>query len=63
MPISDSELMAITIPSEADHSRSEATLGSSYDAKVIGMSQLNLLLSGGEGAAFEPPFPASDNYN
>jgi hypothetical protein len=31
-PITDSELMAITIPSDADHRRSEATLGCSYHA-------------------------------
>src|ERR1017187_908965 len=30
MPITDSDLMAITIPSDADHRRSEATLGCSY---------------------------------
>jgi hypothetical protein len=39
MPITDSDLMAITIPSDADHRRSEATLGSSYHAEVIGIRQ------------------------
>ena len=36
MPITHSDLMAITIPSDADHRRSEATLGCSYHAEVIG---------------------------
>jgi hypothetical protein len=31
--------MAITIPSDADHRRSEATLGCSYHAEVIGIRQ------------------------
>jgi len=31
--------MAITIPSDADHRRSEATLGISYHAEVIGIRQ------------------------
>jgi hypothetical protein len=35
----DSETMAITIPSDADHRRSEATLGCSYHAEVIGIRQ------------------------
>src|ERR1017187_1367879 len=39
MPITDSDLMAITIPSDADHRRSEATLGCSYHAEVIGIRQ------------------------
>jgi len=39
MPITHSDLMAITIPSDADHCRSEATLGCSYHAEVIGISQ------------------------
>jgi hypothetical protein len=39
MAITHSDLMAITIPSDADHRRSEATLGCSYHAEVIGMSQ------------------------
>jgi hypothetical protein len=39
MPITDSDLMAITIPSDADHRRSEATLSCSYHAEVIGISQ------------------------
>jgi hypothetical protein len=39
MPIADSDLMAITIPSDADRSRSEATLGCSYHAEVIGIRQ------------------------
>ena len=39
MPITHSDLMAITIPSDADHRRSEATLGSSYHAEVIGIRQ------------------------
>jgi hypothetical protein len=39
MPITDSDLMAITMPSDADHRRSEATLGCSYDAEVIGIRQ------------------------
>jgi hypothetical protein len=39
MPISNSDLMAITIPSDADHRRSEATLGCFYDAEVIGIRQ------------------------
>jgi hypothetical protein len=38
-PITNSELMAITIPSDADHRRSEATLGCSYHAEVIGIRQ------------------------
>src|ERR1022692_911 len=39
MPITHSDLMAITIPSDADHRRSEATLGCSYHAEVIGIRQ------------------------
>ena len=39
MPITDSELMAIRIPEEADRRRSEATLDCSYDAEVIGIRQ------------------------
>src|SRR4051794_4861329 len=39
MPITHSDLMAITIPSDADHRRSEATLGCSYLAEVIGIRQ------------------------
>jgi hypothetical protein len=39
MPITHSDLMAITIPSDADHRRSEATLGISYHAEVIGIRQ------------------------
>jgi hypothetical protein len=39
MPITNSDLMAITIPSDADHRRSEATLSCSYHAKVIGIRQ------------------------
>jgi hypothetical protein len=39
MPITHSDLMAITIPSDADHRRSEATLGCSYHAGVIGIRQ------------------------
>jgi hypothetical protein len=39
MPITDSDLMAITIPSDADHRRSEATLDCSYHAEVIGIRQ------------------------
>jgi hypothetical protein len=39
MPIIHSELMAITIPSDADHRRSEATPGCSYHAEVIGIRQ------------------------
>jgi serine/threonine protein kinase len=39
MPITNSELMAITIPKDADRSRSEATLGCSYHAEVIGIRQ------------------------
>jgi hypothetical protein len=39
MPITHSDLMAITIPSDADHRRSEATLSSSYHAGVIGIRQ------------------------
>jgi hypothetical protein len=38
-PITHSDLMAITIPSDADHRRSEATLGCSYHAGVIGIRQ------------------------
>ena len=38
-PISDSDLMAITIPSDADRRRSEATLGCLYHAEVIGIRQ------------------------
>jgi hypothetical protein len=38
-PITDSDLMAITIPSDADRRRSEATLGCSYHAEVIGIRQ------------------------
>src|SRR5205823_3305227 len=32
-------MMAITIPSDADHRRSEATLGISYHAELIGIRQ------------------------
>jgi hypothetical protein len=39
MPITDSDLMAITIPSDADRRRSEATLGCLYHAEVIGIRQ------------------------
>jgi len=39
MPITHSDLMAITIPRDADHRRSEATLGCSYHAEVIGIRQ------------------------
>jgi hypothetical protein len=39
MPITHSDLMAITIPSDADHRRSEATLGISNHDEVIGISQ------------------------
>jgi hypothetical protein len=39
MAITYSDLMAITIPSDGDHRRSEATLGNSYDAEVIGIRQ------------------------
>ena len=39
MPITHSDLMAITIPSDADHRRSEATLDCSYHAEVIGIRQ------------------------
>ena len=39
MPITQSDLMAITIPSDADHRRSEATLGISNHAEVIGIRQ------------------------
>jgi hypothetical protein len=38
-PITDSDLMAIAVPSDADHRRSEATLGCSYHAGVIGIRQ------------------------
>jgi hypothetical protein len=52
MPITDSDLMAITIPRDADHRRSEATLSCSYHAEVIGISQsfCGSVLSGGGGA-------------
>jgi len=39
MSIANSELMAITIPKDADRRRSEATLGCSYHAEVIGIRQ------------------------
>jgi hypothetical protein len=39
MPITNSELMAITIPKDADRRRSEATLDCSYHAAVIGIRQ------------------------
>ena len=39
MPITNSELMAITIPRDADHHRSEATLSYFHDAELIGISQ------------------------
>src|ERR1017187_7698047 len=39
IPISHSDLMAITIPSDVDPRRSEATLGCSYHAEVIGIRQ------------------------
>ena len=39
MPITDSDLMAITIPSDADRRRSEATLGSSMMLELIGIRQ------------------------
>jgi len=38
-PITDSDLMAITIPSDAERRRSEATLSCSYHAEVIGIRQ------------------------
>jgi hypothetical protein len=38
-PITHSDLMAINIPGDADHRCSEATLGSSYHAEVIGIRQ------------------------
>jgi len=38
-PITNSNLMAITIPIDAEHRRSEATLSSSYHAEVIGIRQ------------------------
>jgi hypothetical protein len=38
-PITDSDLMAITIPSDAERRRSEATLSCSYHARVIGIRQ------------------------
>ncbi|HUA58863.1 MAG TPA: hypothetical protein VML19_08930 [Verrucomicrobiae bacterium] len=47
MPIADSELMAITIPKDADRHRSEATLSCSYHAGVIGIRQ-SLCGSAGE---------------
>jgi hypothetical protein len=39
MPITHYDLMAITIPGDADHRRSEATLGCSYHAEAIGIRQ------------------------
>jgi hypothetical protein len=39
MAITYSDLMAITIPSDADRRRSEATLSCSYHAEVIAISQ------------------------
>lgn len=39
-PITDSEVMAITIPSDAERRRSEATLSCSYHAEMIGIRQL-----------------------
>ncbi len=39
MPITNSDLMAITIPKDADHRRSEATLDISNDAELIGIRQ------------------------
>jgi hypothetical protein len=39
MPITNSDLMAITIPRDADHRRSEATLDSFYHAGLIGIRQ------------------------
>jgi hypothetical protein len=39
MPITNSKLMAITIPKDADRRRSEATLGCSYHAELIGIRQ------------------------
>jgi len=47
MPIANSELMAITIPKDADRHRSEATLSCSYHAGVIGIRQ-SLCGSAGE---------------
>ena len=41
MPITHSDLMAITIPSDADHRRSQATLGIPNDEQVI--ASVNLL--------------------
>ena len=38
-PITDSDLMAIAIPSDAERRRSEATLSCSYHAAVIGIRQ------------------------
>ena len=50
MPITDSDLMAITIPSDADRRRSEATRGSSMMLELIGIRQCFCLLSGEGGA-------------
>lgn len=50
MPITDTDLMPITIPSGADRRRSEATLGSSNDAELIGIRQCLCPLSGEGGA-------------
>jgi hypothetical protein len=37
--ITDSDMKAITIPSDAEHRRSEATLGCTYHAEAIGIRQ------------------------
>jgi hypothetical protein len=50
MPIANSNLMAIRIPIDADHHRSEATLDFTYHRQRIDSESISLLLSGEWGA-------------
>jgi hypothetical protein len=46
MPITDSNLMAISVPIDADHHRSEATLGCTYHRQRIQRESSSSLWSG-----------------
>jgi hypothetical protein len=46
MPITNSNLMAIRIPIDADHHRSEATLGCTYHRQRIERESISSLWSG-----------------
>jgi hypothetical protein len=54
MPITDSELMAITIPKDDDRRRSEATLSCSYHTGVIGIRQSLCGSAGEQGREARP---------